>query len=59
MADTHGPFRQLGAVLAGTDTAGRQFHVRDSTETDTDELLAAAGLTTDEITALREGGVVA
>ena len=57
--DTRGPFRQLGTVLAGTDTARHQFRVRDADVTDTDELLAAAGLTDDEITALRKGGVVA
>jgi alpha-methylacyl-CoA racemase len=57
--DTRGPFRQLGTVLAGTDTARHYFRVRDGAVTDTDELLADAGLTTDEITALREGGVVA
>jgi crotonobetainyl-CoA:carnitine CoA-transferase CaiB-like acyl-CoA transferase len=57
--DTRGPFRQLGTVLAGTDTARHHFRVRDGAVTDTDELLADAGLTTDEITALREGGVVA
>jgi alpha-methylacyl-CoA racemase len=57
--DTRGPFRQLGTVLAGTDTSRHQFRVRDAAVTDTDELLAKAGLTTDEITALREGGVVA
>ena len=57
--DTKGPFRQLGTLLAGTDTERHQFRVRDGAVTDTDELLAAAGMTTDEITALREGGVVA
>lgn len=57
--DTRGPFRQLGTVLAGTDTTRHQFRVRDGAVTDTEELLAAAGLTTDEITALRKGGVVA
>ena len=57
--DTKGPFRQLGTVLAGTDTTRHQFRVRDGAITDTDEILATAGLTADEITALREGGVVA
>jgi alpha-methylacyl-CoA racemase len=57
--DTRGPFRQLGTVLAGTDTTRHQFRIRDGAVTDTDALLAAAGMTTDEITALREGGVVA
>ena len=36
-----------------------EFRIRDGAVTDTDELLAAAGLTTDEIAALRKGGVVA
>jgi alpha-methylacyl-CoA racemase len=42
--DTAGTFRQLGTLLAGTDT---------------DELLAAAGLDPDAIAALRADGVVA
>jgi alpha-methylacyl-CoA racemase len=53
------PFRQLGTVLAGTATNRRHFVARRPDLTDTDELLAGAGLTTDEIAALREKGVVA
>jgi alpha-methylacyl-CoA racemase len=52
-------FRQLGTVLAGTDTSRRSFEARPAGVTDTDELLAAAGLTGDEIATLREEGVVA
>jgi alpha-methylacyl-CoA racemase len=57
--ETEGAFRQLGTVLAGTDTARRHFTVRDATRTDTDELLSAAGYTSDQIASLREEGAVA
>lgn len=57
--DTRGRFRQLGTLLAGSETERREFAVHDLVPTDTDELLATAGLTAEEITALREGGVVA
>lgn len=56
---THGTFRQIGAVLAGMVPAEDPYLVRESDATDTDELLAAAGLAADRITALREEGVVA
>ena len=49
-------FRQLGTLLAGTDTTRRQFAARMAGTTDTDELLAAAGLTDAEIAALHEKG---
>jgi len=52
-------FRQLGTVLAGTDRDRTEFEVRDATITDTDELLAGAGLSPAAITALRDEGVVA
>jgi alpha-methylacyl-CoA racemase len=54
-----GTFRQLGTLLAGTDTARRTFTVRDATATDTDALLAAAGMGDDEINELRAAGAVA
>ena len=57
--DREGTFRQLGTLLAGTDTGRRTFRAHDQGDTDTDELLAAAGLGADEIAALRAGGVVA
>lgn len=57
--DAHDAFPQLGTLLAGTDTSRHEFRVRDGSVTDTDELLAAAGLSADEITSLRQGGVVA
>ncbi|NUU23613.1 MAG: CoA transferase [Streptomycetaceae bacterium] len=56
---THGTFRQLGPVLAGTVPAQDPYLVRESDTTDTDELLAAAGLAPETISALREQGVVA
>jgi len=57
--ETEGAFRQLATVWAGTDTGRRTFTVRDASRTDTDELLAAAGYTSDEIASLREEGAVA
>ncbi len=52
-------FPQLGTLLAGTDTSRREFRARDQATTDTDELLAGAGLSPAEITALHERGIVA
>lgn len=57
--ETEGDFLQLGTLLAGTDRGRNQFQVRDAKLTDTDEILGAAGFTTNDIAALREGGVVA
>jgi alpha-methylacyl-CoA racemase len=57
--EIEGSFRQLGTVWSGTDTSRRSFTVRDATRTDTDELLSAAGYTSDEIASLREEGAVA
>jgi alpha-methylacyl-CoA racemase len=54
-----GTFRQLGPVLAGTDRTARRYRVPDATATDTDALLAAAGLTALDIAALRSDGVIA
>jgi alpha-methylacyl-CoA racemase len=55
----HGRFRQLGPVLAGSARAGGPYRVPDAGVTDTDVLLAAAGLTTVEISELRRDGIVA
>jgi alpha-methylacyl-CoA racemase len=55
----HGTFKQVGPVLAGTDRAGAPYAVRAATVTDTDDLLAAAGLSADERRALLEEGAVA
>jgi alpha-methylacyl-CoA racemase len=56
---TQGRFRQLAPVLAGTDRSASPQHVPDATATDTDALLATAGLTRAEIADLRRAGVVA
>jgi alpha-methylacyl-CoA racemase len=50
-------FPQLAPLLAGTE---RQpgYSLPDRAITDTDELLVSAGFTTDEITALRDEGVI-
>jgi len=53
------PFRQVGWVLAGMDRGQPTPVVRDATVTDTDELLAAAGLDPHTVAALRAEGVVA
>ena len=54
---THGEFRSVGPTLAG-QVRQERYELREGTETDTDELLAAAGLSTDEITKLREAGAI-
>ena len=56
---TEGAFRQLGTLLAGTDTGRRTFDVRDASATDTDALLRAAGYDDGQIAALRGEGAVA
>jgi alpha-methylacyl-CoA racemase len=56
----HGTFRQVGPTFAGTTAApAGPYEVRDAAVTDTDELLCAAGLTTEECATLREAGVIA
>jgi alpha-methylacyl-CoA racemase len=55
---THGTFRSVAPTLAGQVRAER-YELREGTETDTDELLAAAGLDPEEITKLREAGAIA
>lgn len=57
--ESAGTFRQLGTVLAGTDTSRTTFSVRDTSHTDTDELLLGAGLDAHRIAALHRAGVVA
>jgi alpha-methylacyl-CoA racemase len=56
---TQGHFRQLAPILAGTDRSAAVQHVPDTSVTDTDALLAAAGVTRTEIADLRRDGVVA
>jgi alpha-methylacyl-CoA racemase len=56
---TQGRFRQLAPVLAGTDRSPTLQHVPDAAVTDTDTVLASAGLTSAEIADLRRDGVVA
>jgi len=53
-----GEFRNVGPVLAGAERNLPLHRVRDYGETDTDELLRAAGLSRDEIADLRRDGVV-
>jgi alpha-methylacyl-CoA racemase len=55
----HDAFEQVGFVLAGMDRSQPSPTVRDATETDTDALLAAAGLSPEQIAALRAEGAVA
>ena len=56
---TRGAFRQVGPVLAGMAPVAEPVCVPDGEVTDTDELLAAAGLDGDRIAELRAKGVVA
>ena len=57
--ERHGTFRQVGWTLAGMERDQPEPQTRDAAATDTDELLAAAGFTTEDITTLRDEGVVA
>lgn len=56
---TAGRFRQLGPLLAGMDRTPRVHELPDLSTTQTDAVLAAAGIAADEITSLRNRGVVA
>lgn len=55
----HGRFQQVAPVLAGAARASRTVSLRDAAETDTAELLRAAGLAADEIAKLQSEGVIA
>ena len=52
-----GTFRQLGPTLAG-QVREPNYELREGDVTDTDELLAAAGLSADDIAKLHDAGVV-
>ncbi|HEY5110564.1 MAG TPA: CoA transferase, partial [Acidimicrobiales bacterium] len=52
-------FRQVGPVLAGMPGAGDRVTAGDASRSDTDELLAAAGVPAERIAELRTKGVVA
>lgn len=54
----HGTFRQVGPVLAGGEREQPQHRVRPESETDTEALLAEAGMDEEEITRLRDAGVI-
>ena len=55
---TEGRFRQVGALLAGM-AHHASYSVPDTSATDTDALLRAAGMSTEEIERMKENGVVA
>ena len=52
-------FRQVGPVLAGMPGVGQPVTAGDASRSDTDELLAAAGISAERIAELRKKGVVA
>jgi len=54
----HGEFHQVGPVLAGGEREQPVHRVRPHAETDTDALLAEAGMSEQEIAELRGDGVV-
>jgi alpha-methylacyl-CoA racemase len=54
-----GSFRQVGPVLAGQPGQGEAVEVPDWARTSTDEVLAAAGYSPDELQALRQDEVIA
>jgi alpha-methylacyl-CoA racemase len=53
-----GALRQLAPLLAGAERA-RTYALPDPAGTDTDDVLAAAGFTADDVAALRSEGVIA
>jgi alpha-methylacyl-CoA racemase len=57
--ESAGTFRQLGTLLAGTDTSRTTFELREAATTDTDDRLAAAGYAPSTIADLRTRGEVA
>ncbi len=54
----HGEFKQVGYVLAGMDAPEGVAEARDARTTQTDELLAGAGMDADHIASLREQGII-
>lgn len=54
-----GQFRQLAPTLAGAQRPTGVVSLPDPNATDTDELLAGAGMSSAEITQLREKGIIA
>jgi alpha-methylacyl-CoA racemase len=59
VSDTDGPFRQSAPVWAGTVAPEGPYRVRDGHTTDTAELLASVGLTTDRVDELIQTGAIA
>ena len=57
--EEHGPFRQVGAVLAGSEPPAGDHVVPPPGHTDTEEVLLSAGVGADELGRLRTAGVVA
>jgi alpha-methylacyl-CoA racemase len=55
----HGSFEQVGWVLAGMERNQPEPQLRDSSVTDTDELLGAAGYSAAELAELRQKGTIA
>jgi alpha-methylacyl-CoA racemase len=54
----HGAFEQVGPILAGGRREQPVHRTRPAAETDTDELLAFAGMSADAIASLKSDGVV-
>ena len=56
---TQGTFRQVGAMLAGQQPPDGAYTLPDTSTTDTDDLLQAAGYSPADCVKLREAGVIA
>jgi alpha-methylacyl-CoA racemase len=57
---THGAMRQVAPAFAGMPAPPSEpYALREGDVTDTDELLAAAGMSSDDIAKLRDAGVIA
>jgi alpha-methylacyl-CoA racemase len=55
----HGEFEQVGPLLAGADRTPDAYDVPDSETTDTEAVLRGAGVSVQEIDAMRHDGVIA
>jgi alpha-methylacyl-CoA racemase len=53
-----GVFQQVGPVLAGGDRSVRNYDVPDLAVTDTDQIFTEAGMSPEEVSRLRESGVL-
>jgi len=54
----HGTFRQVAPAFAGMERPAGKVEVPDWSKTNTDEILAEAGISSDEIQKMRDAGII-